>query len=274
VDTKRSRYEFESSLPTWRVDIAVADYRVVERPERGIRAYVFPKDLGAANAAMDVIARSIEAFTQWLGPALGAGYTLIEVPEGYGSQAGAGYFVQTADALRSQDEMRDLAHEIAHAWNVPSREENISRFLDEAFATYFQALVDDVLLAPGAKQRRLEKYRQRYLREVEAHPQWGGVAIADYGRADLTDLSYTKGPWVLAVLDEVVGHDAFLKTVRTFLGRYRESGATLPEFKAVAEEIGGRRLDRLWSQWIEQGEASTALLRQHSEPGRIAEMYR
>ena len=31
----------------------------------------------------------------------------------------------------------------------------------------------------------------------------------------------------MAVLDETVGHDNFLKAVRAFLGRYRESGAKL-----------------------------------------------
>jgi len=274
VDAKRWRYEFESTLPTWRIDAAAADYRVVERPERDLRVFVFPQDLGAANAALDVMARSIEALTRWFGPAPGAGYTLIEVPEGYGSQAGAGYFVQTADALRSQEQMRDVAHEIAHSWNVPSREGSVSRFLDEAFATYFQALVDDVLIGPGARQRRLEQYRQRYLRQIDAHPQWGTVAIADYGRNDLTDLSYTKGPWVLAVIDEVVGHDTFLKIVRAFLDRYRDSGASLVELKAVAEATSGRRLDALWAEWIEHGEASTELLRQHPEPGGIAARYR
>jgi hypothetical protein len=274
VDAKRWRYEFESSLLTWRIDVAAADYRVVERTDRGLTAYVFPADVGAAEAALSVMAKSIDAFTRWFGPVPGAGYTLIEVPEGYGSQAATGYFVQTADALKKPDELRDLAHEISHAWNAPSREENVSRFLDEAFATYFQALVDDVLVAPGAKASRLETYRRRYLRQVDAHPQWGTVPIADYGRADLTDLSYMKGPWVLAVLDETIGHDSFLKAVRTFLGRYRDSGAKLPDFKAVAEEVSGRRLDTLWSEWIEQGEPSTTLLRQNSEPARIADRYR
>jgi aminopeptidase N len=100
------------------------------------------------------------------------------------------------------------------------------------------------------------------------------VAIADYGRADLGELSYTKGPWVLAVLDDTVGHDKFLETVRVFLNRYRKSGAKRPDFKAVAEETCGRRIDALWSDWVEKGEPSTALLRQYSEPARIADRYR
>jgi len=274
VDADHWRYEFASILPTWRVDIAVADYKVVEQPERGLKVYVFPADLGVAEAAIEVMARAIKAFTRWFGPVPDAGYTLIEIPEGYGSQASTLYFLQTADSLKDKNELRMLAHEIAHAWNVPSREERVSRFLDEAFATYFQALVDDVLEAPGAKQRTLGEYRQRYLQQLEKHPEWGTVAIADYGRRDLADLSYVKGPWGLAVLDAIVGHEAFKTIVRTFLVRYRKSGATLAEFRAVAEEVSGRKLDKFWAEWIEQGEVSTALLRKHSHASEIAVRYR
>jgi len=275
VDANRWRYEFESTSPTWRLDVAAAPYSVVERSDLGLRGYFFPADATAATAAMDVMARSIEAYTRWFGPdaSIGSGYTLIEVPQGYGSQAGAGYFVQTADGLASPDAMRMLAHEIAHAWNVPSREEAISRFLDEAFATYFHALADEVLAGAGGRQRRLEEYRKRYLNAVAAHPEWGRAAIADYGRANLTDLSYTKGPWVLAVLDEIVGRDAFERTVQAFLRRYQRSGAKLVDFKSVAEEVSNRKLDSFWAEWIEQGGASTALLREHPDPRQIATRY-
>jgi len=42
----------------------------------------------------------------------------------------------------------------------------------------------------------------------------------------------------------------------------------------VAEETCGGRLDALWTEWIDQGESSSALLRQNSEPARIADRYR
>ncbi len=42
----------------------------------------------------------------------------------------------------------------------------------------------------------------------------------------------------------------------------------------MAEEACGRSLDRLWTDWIAEGQPSTALLRQYSEPGRIADRYR
>jgi aminopeptidase N len=274
VDGDRWRYEFESTLPTWRIDAVAAHYSVVEQPERGLRGYFFVSDAAAANAAMEVMAKSIEAYTRWFGPIAGSGYTLIEVPPGYGAQAGTGYQVQTADALGSPESMGALAHEIAHTWNVPSREEHLSRFLDEAFATYFQALMDEVLAGSGGTQRRLEEYRRRYLREVDAHPEWGAVAVRDDGRADLGDLSYSKGPWVLAVLDEIVGRDDFQRIVRTFLARYRESGATPADFRAVAEEVSGRGLDRFWAEWMDEGEPSTVLLRENTDPDRIAARYR
>jgi aminopeptidase N len=274
VDANRWRYEFESVLPTWRVDIAVGNYKVVEQPQRKLKVYVFPADVGAAQDAMEVMAKSLAAFTEWFGPIPGVGYTLIEVPEGYGSQAGTLDLLQTADALKDKKQLRNVAHEISHAWNAPSQEEPPTRFLDEAFATYFQALADDVLDAPGAKQRRLEEYRQNYLRELKENPAVGKVAMIDYGRKDIAYLSYMKGPWVLAVLDALVGHEAFKKIVRTFLARYRESGATPAEFKAVAEEVSGRKLDKFWAEWFEQGEASTTLLREHSDPQEIAARYR
>jgi hypothetical protein len=48
---------------------------------------------------------------------------VIEIPEGWGSQHGVGYILQTADAFRDSKRVGELYHEVAHNWNAKARPE-------------------------------------------------------------------------------------------------------------------------------------------------------
>jgi aminopeptidase N len=151
---------------------------------------------------------------------------------------------------------------LIHLWNAPSREETISRFLDEAITHYVEALLLREEFGEDAYWKQMRRYRRYYLSAGEAaHP----VPLAEAGlHGRLTEpISRGKGPWALCVLHHLLGA-RFLYALRTFFDRYRAEGATLKDFEVTITEIARVDLtrffqDRLW------GTASSALLAQEME---------
>jgi hypothetical protein len=78
-------FVFRSKKPSWRLDIAISDYQLLETGKN--RVYYFPSDSGGARAIMGALETSLGLYTSWFGPLEDfQGLTIIEVPEGYGSQ--------------------------------------------------------------------------------------------------------------------------------------------------------------------------------------------
>ena len=133
---------FESYKPTWRIDIAVARFKVVEDEGRKIRVFAIPEDEGEGRRILEAAQKSFRLSSGLFGEVGDfPGFTIIEVPEGWGSQAADFYILQTAAAFRDKGRTSELYHEIAHNWNVRAKPAiQRCRYFDEAFASYFQGL--------------------------------------------------------------------------------------------------------------------------------------
>ena len=138
------------------------------------------------------------------------GFTIIEVPEGWGSQAADFYVLQTAAAFRDTGRISELYHEIAHNWNVrPKPAIQRCRYFDEAFASYFQGLAIGEFEGEEAFEKYMTRLRDRFLQSVEKDVKNGSTPIVDYWREERGENSYTKGAWSLFVLHQVVGDQGF-----------------------------------------------------------------
>jgi aminopeptidase N len=218
--------------------------------------------------------RAVEVFTRLFGPApSGAGFTVIEIPEGWGSQAGDGYILQTAAAFRDPARRGELYHEIAHSWHMraaPGVQE--TRWFDEAFASYFQALAEREIEGPGAFAERMEAYRRSFLRSAERDGRSAETPIRAYGAAGLGRNSYTKGAWSLYVLHGALGEEAFRSLVRRLLHEHAQEPADFESFRRALEAEAGRPMDRFFTEWID-GAESSRLLAEGLPIGELAARY-
>ncbi len=268
-------FKFESLKPTFRIDVAVARFEVVEDKDAGIRIYVIPGDEAEAQRILDTAKKSFLFFTGMFGE-LGdfPGFTIIEIPEGWGSQASDFYMLLAAGAFRDKSRASELYHEIAHNWNARVKPEiQRCRYFDEAFASYFEGLAIKEFEGEKAFQAYMEKRRGRFLQSCERDEKNSSTPIIDYWKEERGENSYTKGAWSLYVLHQTVGDEKFRSLVSGFLREYRVRPADFRDFQEFAEKTVGRSLEAFFKEWI-YGAESSGQLREKLDVDRIAERYR
>jgi hypothetical protein len=263
-----------SAQPVQTMSFALARFKVIENLAAKLRVYALPEDAAAGERVLREMERSYAFYAGFYGPLDNArGTELIELPEGWGSYTGAGFIFQTAAAFRNPAQAKELYHEVSHAWNAkPPAELQRTRWFDEAFAMYAQALALRSFQGEKAYRDELDERRSAFVQSMANDPRAGSVAIADYGREEMGDYSYTKGDWSLYVLHETIGEKAFQNTVTRFQREFRDGGASFEAFQRIAEAESGRDLTRFFQEWI-WGVESSRLLKEGASVQQIAARY-
>ncbi|MDH4271540.1 MAG: M1 family aminopeptidase [Candidatus Aminicenantes bacterium] len=268
-------FKFESLKPTFRIDVAAARFEVIQDEDAGIRVYVIPGDEAEALRILDTAKKSFLFFTRMFGE-LGdlPGFTIIEIPEGWGSQASDFYMLLAAAAFRDKTRTSELYHEIAHNWNIRVKPAiQRCRYFDEAFASYFQGLAIRDFEGEKAFQDYMGMRRDRFLKSCEKDEKNCSTPIADYWKEERGENSYTKGAWSLYALNQAIGDETFRSLVSGFLRESQAQPVDFQDFQVFAEKTIGRSLDAFFKEWI-YGTDSSRQLREKLEVGRIAERYR
>lgn len=239
---------YRSTGPVPFLNITIAPYSVLERSET--RIFYFPADSSGAQTVQQAIAGALERYAAWFGP-LGQSprLTVMEIPEGYGSQASltAG-ILQTADAFRDRSELRQLYHELSHLWNVPDREHPSPRW-NEGLASFLERRMAADLDGWSDWDAHLEAMAQRMRRGCAAPVRCDSVPFAAYGRAGLTDLSYSVGDALFYSLYRVLGPDTFDRAYRGFYQKYRDVGASSADLVASFHRTDPRG-DVIFADWF------------------------
>jgi hypothetical protein len=251
-------YFFHSRIPVSRIDIAAAPFTIETNDALNCRVYALPGDKAGAVGVMKAAGDAIGYFTREFGsPGRGQGYTVIEIPEGWGSQAGDFYFLQTAEAFRDTGRIGEVYHEVGHSWNArPDPSVQRCRYFDEAFASYFEAMALGEFRGSGAMAARMSRYRKTFNGFAKQDTVVFGTPISKYGEKEIGRHSYTKGAWSLHVLRSVVGDSVFAQVMRAVLTTYREVPVDFGKFRTTAEEISRRDLKRFFDDWIDGSESS------------------
>lgn len=260
---KRKIFKYIVSLPTWRFDIAIAQYSIVEDKNINLKIFVFPEHrANAEDIIKNEIKRAINFFANVLGNYPEDKYfTVIETKEGYGSQAGDSYIMMEEHGfIDDSKSLTHLYHEIGHAWNVKAKYSvQRTRFFDEAFACYFEALAIKEFFGDKAYKEKMELYRINFIKSVEIEKINYDTPICDYGKFEMGHNSYTKGPWVLYVLNEILGDEKFHKTIRNFLNKFKHEEVDFKDFEEIVQEGSSVDLKKFFSQWIYGVESSKFL---------------
>jgi hypothetical protein len=266
---------FKSAAPTWRIDAAVARFRVARDTDSGIRVYALPRDAAAAKRIITEARQARSFFTRQFGPAGGdGGYAIIEIPSGWGSQAGDGYCLQEAGAFRNPRSIDELYHEIAHRWNARATQQiQQCRWFDEAFASYFAGLAIEEFRGQQAFGRYMESLRRRFVQRARDDRRNASVPIAQYGTHGLGSNCYTKGAWALHVLRESTGPAAFTGIIRELLVKHRNRPADFHDFQRICLRRSTAAIMPFFDEWL-FGNASSRLLIDGLSVQRMADRYR
>ncbi len=248
----RTTYVYRSKVPSWRIDLAVSNYELVEGEGGRFRIFSFPEDAGGARDLLASLTDTLALYTRWFGPLRTfPGLTVIEVPAGYGSQADVAAIVQEAGAFKDPAARSTFYHELSHLWNVTANDPLPPRFESEGLAMFLQHLVQEKLEGKaGAVEAAVAASLVRLAKNFNEHPDWQKTPMISYGEKDLTDLSYRMGQILFFLLYRALGEEAFLETAGSFYRDYGESGATARQFVDHVKKRGGANLGRIFEEWV------------------------
>lgn len=265
----QATYVYRDIRPAWRLDIAIAPYQELVRG--GSKVFYLPADSTGARRVLRAVRGSLALFRDWFGPLVGdTGFSVIEIPNGWGSQTDRTAIIQAAAAFQDSTRVREVYHEVSHLWNAPSTDsaparwnEGLATFLESAAAVALDSAEDH--LVPDMVNRLRSWYARR--------PEHAGVAMIDYGRHQITGLSYSTGAVMFYLLERVVGREEFKRIIGGFYRQFARSGATTQEFAEYAAAAGGMPACAVLNEWL-LGVAGWRKLGAGEDPGSMVGRYR
>ncbi len=148
-----------------------------------------------------------------------------------------------------------IAHELAHQWfgDLITCRTWTDLWLNEGFATYCEALYQEMTDGPGA-------YRTTMLAKMNNAPRGAKYAVGSVRLQDTssvasmfgTALVYNKGGTVLHMLRHVLGDSVFFRAMKAYAlaPSLRFRTASTDDFRAVCEQISGTDLGYFFTEWI------------------------
>jgi len=246
----KATYTYKSIKPSWRMDFAIAAYEIVE--EDGIKIFYFPENKDGALRVLDIANRTLKLYTDWFGPLKDfKNFSIIQIPQGYGSQTDVTSILQAADVFESSDHDNQLYHEISHLWHPmetepfpPSRwMEGLATFMEYYTVQEFEAREDYIHRASDAMRRSFNNSCNRI-------PNCPVTPLIDYGKEWMFQLSYTKGMILFHVLYELIGRDAFFNLVSNYYEKYYATGGSTHDLAAIIKELPYKGVSRFVDEWF------------------------
>jgi aminopeptidase N len=171
----------------------------------------------------------------------------------YGGLENAGTIFYSENSVTGQGKAESLvAHEIAHQWfgNCVTENDWYHIWLSEGFATYLTSMYFESTQGKEKLKADMSSTRNRVLKFYDLSKR----PVIDTTVTNLMDLlnanSYQKGAWVLHMLRNKIGDDAFFRGLRLFYQRYYNSNALTKDLRKVMEEVSGKDLEKFFYQWL------------------------
>ena len=267
----RATYVYENTLPAWRMDFAIARFETLERP--GLRVYALPGDAAGAERVAGAAQAALALFTEWFGPVPNRpSYAVIEVPDGWGSQADVTSILQSAAAFRDPGKLDEVYHEVSHLWNVAALDRPACRW-EEGLASFLGALLQERLDGGPPLDERAAKTLENLRQRLAEDPELRRVPMVDYGKAEMTNASYRTGLLLFYLLDRVAGPETFRAVLREYHDAYAASGATAADLARLFEKRAGPSVESVFRDWLFTTRW-TGIADSGASPAGIAARYR
>jgi aminopeptidase N len=257
VDEERkfTKWATEIPLPTKCAVIGVAEFavRYEEINEIPVASWVFYQEKETGFEKYDLTEPILKFFTENLSAYPYEKLYHVQSITRWGGMENAGnIFYTEVSTFPDRDNEGLFAHEIAHQWfgNSASELSWSHVWLSEGFATYFTHLYFENRYGEGMLQHRLRIDREKIIDYYNRIP--GAVIQSTEGNYDriLNTNSYQKGSWVLHMLRQELGDEAFWESMRAYYKAYRLSNATTEDLREVIESETGKDFDLFFDQWL------------------------
>lgn len=142
-----------------------------------------------------------------------------------------------------------VIHELAHQWF--GDDVTVSRWrdicLNECFASYAPWLYDERTAPNPAVTQTDERWKEAFAGLGDR--DWA-IPLVDPGAGREFTSVYTRGPVALHVLRRTIGEQPFSDLLKSWVQEMGGGNATWEQFEAMAEQISGQDLTRLFAVWF------------------------
>jgi hypothetical protein len=244
----RRMFRYRSTRPDTYLVFPIAPYAEVRVSAN--RIFYLPGSQAGAQRLAEKLAQAMTLFESWFGPlAQEGGLSIIEIPEGFGSQAKFPTIIQTADAFNSAEEIDQLYHELSHLWNVDTHAPQSPR-LEEGLATFLQGLVDVKLGGNISLTEYMAGISSRMTDTYKRNPEYQDIAIADFGREHVTGLTYGVGALFYYDLYKSLGEEKFISLLSGYYDAYTNGGGNFDALVTFYRKHVGHESARLVDEWL------------------------
>lgn len=249
------KYTCHDLLPTKVMVIGVATMEIKELETNfsfPLSSWVYPQD--AKNISdMDVAVDVLTYFQELIAPYPFEKLANVQSTTMFGGMENAGNIFYDEKAINGKHTMDALiAHEIAHQWfgNSASEIDWDHIWLSEGFATYFADLFMGHQHGEEIFIQRLKKERKQVIQFYDRQ----ATPIVEQDPKNLMNLlnpnSYQKGAWVLHMLRNKIGDEAFFKGIRNYYEKYQFGNAKSADLQKEMESASGTDLMTFFMQWL------------------------
>lgn len=263
-DLKKTHWRQSVPISCWLYAIGVAEFAVdyVDYFDgKSIQTWVYKQDRDNGFYDFKVPTKhTLEFFSDYVGPFAYEKLANVQsnsVKGGMESATAIFYSDVSVTGERSVRWRNVIIHEVAHQWfgNCVTEYDWDDVWLSEGFATYFTLMFrehaygrdDFVMGLNNAKENVYNFYKDNK-----------DAPIIHDNLKDMKDvlsysLQYQKGAWVLHMLRNYIGEDAFRQGIRNYYKKYFNLNTTTDQFKFEMEKVSNVNLDKFFDQWLYKG---------------------
>jgi len=256
----RTLYHWKSTYPIahYLISIAAAHYTVLDDwyiAEGGdsllVSNFIYPdENMDVIRPQLDQLNGMLDLFTELFGP-----YPFNDEKYGHAQFGSIGGMEHQTISSMNNFGFFLMAHELAHQWfgDAVTVDSWNDLWMHEGFATLSEALTLERFIG-------VEDYRSwlRVRRNLIVNDPGGSIYLSDevladrdFSRIFSSRLTYRKAAWVLHMLRNEIGDEAFFEGIREFLRTPRLYGVSNSyEFRYIMEQEHGSTLETFFDQWV------------------------
>jgi len=266
INTNQKLTHWKQSVPisSWLYVLGVAKFAVQYVDQfmgKQVQTWVYPQDREKGFYDFATPTKEVLGFyTNYVGPFAYEKLANIQSPSVGGGMETASAIFYGENLINGKQDVRlrnVLIHEIAHQWfgNAVTESTWDDAWLSEGFATYFTMLFQEYAYGESVYVDELKKARTRVFNFYNKDSTYKIVDNRTAEEGPVTnDMTYQKGAWVLHMLREKMGHEAFKDGIRSYYQAFYNKNATTDDFFEVMQKFIKAPLNVFRNQWLHRPE--------------------
>ncbi len=262
-DTRTFDWRIDQPHATYLTSLIVGEFAPVEDRYAGIpiTTYVYQSQVEEGKVTAARLAEMVKFFSEKTGVKYPyAKYAQTTVRDFGGGMENISATTQTDNMIHDKrtelDQTSDSlqSHELAHQWfgdYVTCRTWS-DIWLNEGFATYFQAMWDEHSLG-----RADFLYIDVKGNQDQYYRAWGQgnrrpIVTRNYANPDAVfdTYAYPRGGAVLHMLRNVLGEENWWRSINHYLTKYAHQPVETEQFRIAIEETTGQPMDWFFDEWV------------------------